>query len=52
LVKTGWRVDASRYPGMAFEIIYVARKTETPESFTVIEDDKGSLVHLKTNLFS
>lgn len=51
LVKTNIRLDVSKYPGFAFEIIYVAKKTGVPESFTVIEDDKGALVELNTELF-
>jgi SAM-dependent methyltransferase len=52
LVKTGWRFDASKHPGLAFEIIYVAKKSGEPENFTVIEEDNGTIVNLKTNLFS
>lgn len=52
LVKTNLRFDVSKHPALAFEIIYVAKKTGTPESFTVIEDEKGKIVNLETNLFS
>ena len=52
MVKTGWRFDVSRHPGIAFEIIYVAKKTGTPENFTIIEDEKGSIIKLQTDLFS
>ena len=51
IVKTNIRLDVSKWPGLAFEIIYVAKKTGTPESFTIIEDDKGSIIKLKTDLF-
>lgn len=52
LVKANLRLDVSKYPGLAYEIIYVAKKTGTPESFTVIEDEKGTIINLKTDIFS
>jgi len=52
IMKTNIRLDVSKYPGLAYEIIYVARKTGTPEPFTVIEDEKGAILNLKTDLFS
>ena len=50
LVKTGLRFNVSKWPALAFEIIYVAKKTGTPELFTVIDDDKGNTVRLQTDL--
>lgn len=52
LVKTNLRFDVSKCPGLAFEIIYVAKKTGSPEAFTVIEDDAGKIVKFDTELFS
>lgn len=52
IVKTNIRLDVSKHPGLAFEIIYVAKKTGEPQSFTIIEDDIGALIHLETELFS
>lgn len=51
LIKTNLRFNVAPWPSIAFEIIYVARKTGTPESFTIIEDDEGIVIRLKTALF-
>lgn len=51
LVKFGWKFDVEKFPGLAFEIIYVAEKTGEPDSFTIIEDANGDAIKLPTNLF-
>lgn len=52
LVKTKLRFNVAPWPSIAFEIIYVARKSGEPQSFTIIEDDQGALVELKTEIFN
>ena len=51
LVKTNLRFDVSKHPELAFEIIYVAKKTGELKDFTIIEDAKGAIINLKTDLF-
>lgn len=51
LVKTKMRFDVSKWPGLAFEIVYVAEKKGTPEPFTIIEDAEGDIIKLTTDLF-
>lgn len=51
VVKTNLRFDVSKMPALAFEIIYVARKTGEPDGYTIIEDAKGDAIKLKTDLF-
>jgi ubiquinone/menaquinone biosynthesis C-methylase UbiE len=52
VVKTKLRLNVEKWPGLAFEIIYVAKKIGEPSNFTIIEDDQGAIINLKTNLFS
>lgn len=51
LVKTNLRFDVLKHPELAFEIIYVAKKTGEPKNFTIIEDATGATINLKTDLF-
>lgn len=41
LVKTSLKFNPTRYPGMAYEIIYVLRKDRAPESYATFESSKG-----------
>lgn len=52
IVTTNIRLDVSKFPGLAFEIIYVAQKTGTPQSFATIDGPDGSVIELPTDLFS
>lgn len=52
LAKLGLRMNVEHRPGLAYEIIYVARKTGTPASYTIIEDDAGTICELPTPLFT
>jgi len=52
MVKLGFKLMVERFPGLAYEIIYVARKTGTPRGFTIIEDAKWNVIELPTDLFS
>lgn len=52
IVKTRIRINVERWPGLAYEIVYVARKTGKPRGFTIIEDSQGKIINLETNLFS
>jgi len=51
IVKTSIRLNVYKHPGLAFEIVYIAQKTGTPESFTVVEEEGGKIVKLPTDLF-
>jgi SAM-dependent methyltransferase len=52
IVKTKIRLNVYAHPGIAFEIVYVAKKTGRPEAYTVIEEEGGKIVKLPTNLFN
>jgi hypothetical protein len=50
IVKTGIRLDPEHAPASAFEIVYIAEKTGTPEEFTVIEKEDETIVRFPTDL--
>ena len=41
LVKTKLRFNPTKHPGMAYEIIYVLRKTGEPKRYTTYEGPEG-----------
>lgn len=50
LVKTSLRFNVLRLPGLAYEIVYVLRKTGSPESFATFESG-DAISRVPTNLF-
>jgi len=49
LVKTAFAFHPLKHPGMGYEIIYVLRKTGTPQLFTTYEDKERGIVKLDTH---
>jgi SAM-dependent methyltransferase len=52
LVKTPWRFDVSRRPGLAYEIVYVLKKKGAPEPYATFEPASGGIERIRTDLFS
>lgn len=50
LVKTPFVFDVQRFPGMAYEIVYVLEKKRPPESYATFEDKNG-IKRLPTTLY-
>lgn len=48
LVKLGWRFDVIRYPGLAYEIVYVLKKTGEPTRYATYEDPEKGVIRLPT----
>lgn len=51
LVKTNFRFNPEKYPGMAYEIIYVLKKTGEPQAYTTYEGPEG-IVKMSTTFGS
>ncbi len=49
LVKTPWKWNPTRFPGMAYEIVYVLRKTGEPKHVATLETAEG-VVEVETYL--
>ncbi len=49
LVKTPWKWNPTRFPGMAYEVIYVLRKTGEPKHVATLETAEG-VVEVETRL--
>lgn len=50
LVKTPLRFNPIKYPGLAYEIIYVLEKRGEPHSYATFESSKG-IERIQTNLY-
>lgn len=51
LVKTPFVFDVQRFPGLAYEIVYVLEKMREPESYATFESAKG-IEKIPTDLYS
>lgn len=49
LVKTNIAFHPLKYPGLAYEIIYVLRKTGEPQHYTTYEDKEKGIVKVATH---
>ncbi len=52
LVKTPFRFNVTKFPGVGFEIMYVAEKRGAPEAYVALEDAKGEVTNMKSDIFS
>ena len=50
LVKTKLKFNPIRFPGFAYEIIYVLRKTGEPQAYTTFESPSEGIVKVSTTL--
>jgi hypothetical protein len=47
-VKTPFRFNPARFPGLSYEIIYAMRKTGVPQHYTTFEPLSGGIVKIPT----